>query len=383
LKFKETRDFSRTLVVVTDGYVSFEVEAFELIRQNLNQANLFAFGIGPAVNRFLIEGMAHAGLGEPFIITKAAEAPAEAVRFRQYIERPVLTNIRLRFDGFDVYDLEPVSIGDVFAQRPILVYGKYKGEAKGQVTIEGLSGNKPYKQTLALNQATQTKGQGLRYLWARKRIEILNDYVNIGSDDGKIAEITKLGLDYNLLTNYTSFVAIDDLVRNKSGEYTTVQQPLGLPEGVSNYAVGSSHVMYDMAPVRRKEAKTNSAERLHKQELTVVADEEELVESIAFSEQTNIQLAVPANGMAAFVEYVRQNRRDVGQVPQKGPKGVTFIVTVDDKGQVTHIVILKSPGKVFSQELERLVRAYQWLPAVENGQTLAKSQTAELYISFE
>ena len=60
---------SRTLVVVTDGYVTVEREAFELVRKNLSQANLFAFGIGSSVNRHLMEGLARAGMGEPFVIT--------------------------------------------------------------------------------------------------------------------------------------------------------------------------------------------------------------------------------------------------------------------------------------------------------------------------
>jgi Ca-activated chloride channel family protein len=65
---------SRSMVVVTDGYVRVETEAFDLIRNNLGEANLFAFGIGSSVNRFLIEGMARVGMGEPFVVTKPAEA---------------------------------------------------------------------------------------------------------------------------------------------------------------------------------------------------------------------------------------------------------------------------------------------------------------------
>jgi Ca-activated chloride channel family protein len=53
-----------------------------------------------------------------------------------------------------------------------------------------------------------------------------------------VKEVTDLGLTYNLLTAYTSFVAIDSEVRNKNGNSTTVNQPLPLPQGVSDYAVG-------------------------------------------------------------------------------------------------------------------------------------------------
>jgi Ca-activated chloride channel family protein len=65
----------------------------------------------------------------------------------------------------------------------------------------------------------------------------LADYNQINSNDERIKEITNLGLTYNLLTEYTSFIAADTEIRNQDGQTTTVQQPLPLPHGVSNLAV--------------------------------------------------------------------------------------------------------------------------------------------------
>ena len=56
--------------------MTVEEEVFDLIRNNLGNANMFAFGIGTAVNRHIIEGMARVGMGEPFVIAKPDEAPA-------------------------------------------------------------------------------------------------------------------------------------------------------------------------------------------------------------------------------------------------------------------------------------------------------------------
>ena len=95
----------------------------------------------------------------------------------------------------------------------------------------------------------------LRYLWARHRITLLSDYNQLRARDGRIKEITDLGLAYNLLTAYTSFVAIDKQARNESGQQATVQQPLPLPQGVSDYAVGGMRLA--QAPgafLARKEA---------------------------------------------------------------------------------------------------------------------------------
>jgi Ca-activated chloride channel family protein len=111
---------SRTVVVVTDGYVSAERETFELIRSSLGDANLFAFGVGSSVNRFLIEGMARAGKAEPFMVLRADEAAERAERFRRCVEAPVLTVVRLEAHGFDTFDLEPPALPDVLAERPVV-----------------------------------------------------------------------------------------------------------------------------------------------------------------------------------------------------------------------------------------------------------------------
>lgn len=239
LNLPHDENTSRTIVVVTDGYVSVETQAFDLIRNNLDNANLFAFGIGSSVNRYLIEGMARAGFGEPFIVTKPDEAAAEAEKLRKYIQTPVLTNIDVQYENFDVYDVEPVTIPDVLAERPVIVFGKWRGNPHGTVTISGFHGQNEHIQTLSAGEfLAQPENKALRYLWARNKIATLGDYNTLRQTDQRIEEITQLGLEYNLLTKYTSFVAIDDVVRNPGGAQQTVKQPLPLPKGVSNLAVG-------------------------------------------------------------------------------------------------------------------------------------------------
>jgi Ca-activated chloride channel family protein len=233
-------DRSRSIVVVTDGYVDVETETFDLIRANLGRANLFAFGIGSGVNRFLIEGMAHAGRGEPFIVTNPQEAPARAEEMRRYIESPVLTKATLSSDGFEIYDVEPPGVPDVLASRPVIVFGKWRGPRQGRLTLRGLSGTGPFEKTFDVKSARpDSSNAALRYLWARERIARLDDYQRLANDPGRLQEITRLGLDYQLLTAYTSFIAVDEVVRNHAAaDSPTVKQPLPLPEGVSDLAVG-------------------------------------------------------------------------------------------------------------------------------------------------
>jgi Ca-activated chloride channel family protein len=230
---------ARSIVVVTDGYVTVEKEVFDLIRQNLDNSNLFAFGIGSSVNRFLMEGMARAGKGEPFVVTNEKTAKEEAARFRRYIESPVLTNIKVNFDGFDAYDVEPVAVPDVFSARPVIVFGKWRGEKAGTISIEGLTGEGRFLRLFNVgNTPVSADNSALKYLWARSRIGTLSDYNKLSHAEAAVNEVTRLGLAYNLLTDYTSFIAVDQVVRNVGGNQASVQQPLPMPEGVSDLAVG-------------------------------------------------------------------------------------------------------------------------------------------------
>ena len=231
---------SRSVVLVTDGYISGEQGVFDYIREHLNECNVFAFGIGTAVNRYLIEGVAKAGLGEPFIVTSEAEAPAAAAKFQEYIQTPVLTDISIKPTGFDVYDVHPTHTPDLFAERPVIVFGKWRGQATGSFELNGKTGNGDYVSRVDVDGVQpDDANRALRYLWARSQIAELSDYGTSRVDPERIKNITNLGLKYNLLTQYTSFIAVLETVRNATGQAQDVNQPLPLPLGVTDMAVGS------------------------------------------------------------------------------------------------------------------------------------------------
>jgi Ca-activated chloride channel homolog len=230
---------SRSIVLVTDGYISGEKGVFDYIRDNLDQCNVFSFGIGSSVNRYLIEGVAKAGMGEPFIVTKEEEAPAIAAKFREYIQTPVLTGIKVRSTGFEIYDVHTTHLPDLFARRPVILFGKWRGPANGTFELQGRTGGGDYLTNLNVSGVQPDEAnRALRYLWARSRIAELSDYGSSYLEDDRIKEITSLGLRYSLLTRYTSFIAVREEVRNTQGPAQDVNQPLPLPLGVSDLAVG-------------------------------------------------------------------------------------------------------------------------------------------------
>ena len=232
---------SRSIVVITDGYIAEERGTFTLIHDSLGTTNFFAFGIGSSVNRYLIEGIARAGQGEPFVVTRPDEADAAGDRFRRYIESPVLTSVKVDYRGFDAYDVEPETQPDLFGERPVVVLGKWRGDKHGQIEVTGRTATGTFSKTFDVTDSiTRPEHAALPQLWARNRIARLSEF-NFGRDDEAAREVTTLGLTYSLLTAHTSFIAVLEEVRNPGGQATGVDQPLPLPDGVSDLAVGGQY----------------------------------------------------------------------------------------------------------------------------------------------
>lgn len=240
-----TEDTARSIILITDGYITNEEEILTTIDQNMDSASFFPFGIGSAVNSYLIKGIASAGMGEAFIVTDSEDAEESAERFRTYIESPLLTDIRIDFDHFDIYDVEPSTPSILYAQKPIVLFGKWKGSPSGTITISGKSGAQDYLQEIPVSDiAIDTQNTALRYLWARTRLDRLAGFGSTRNDSSIKDEITQLGLDYNMTTPYTSFIAVVDTIRNTEGNSTDVDQALPLPLHVTNLAVGGGYTAY-------------------------------------------------------------------------------------------------------------------------------------------
>ncbi|MBX2872347.1 MAG: energy transducer TonB [Saprospiraceae bacterium] len=231
---------ARSFAIVTDGYISVEEEVFSYISGHLGTANFFALGIGSSVNRHLIEGIAHVAMSESFVATQKEDSPSIAKKFAQYIKSPVLTDINIQFDGLEVYDVIPRQVPDLLAERPIVVFGKYRGKAKGRIKITGWQHQRKKERSISISsEIPQAANAALPYLWARHKIKSLDDFGQLFGQAEKHKErITALGLDYGLLTRFTSFVAVDTVVRRKQGTSTRVKQPLPLPKNVPNSAIG-------------------------------------------------------------------------------------------------------------------------------------------------
>lgn len=98
-----------------------------------------------------------------------------------------------------------------------------------------------YEKTFSVSEAAEAmENPALPTLWARERVRSLADYAQLTGKPEVIAEVTEIGLRYELLTPYTSFVAVDELPRESAEAPVAVTQALPLPSGVGGGAVGGS-----------------------------------------------------------------------------------------------------------------------------------------------
>lgn len=362
LSLPKTKGYSRSIVIATDGYVSVEAEAFDLIRDNLGKANMFTFGIGSSVNRHLIEGMARVGMGEPFVITNPEQAPETANKFRKLIESPVLTGIEVDFGRFDAYHVEPPSIPDVLADRPVIVFGKWRGRPRGTISIEGFSGKHPFSKKLDVSKITPLKtNSALRYLWARHRIALLADYNQLNRQDERVKEITNLGLTYSLLTAYTSFVAVDTRVRLEDGQAITVKQPLPLPLGVSDYAVGGNRSFsrksvssFAAAPLVSDMKNQVVEESLERKKEDHSTSEPEMDASICEKNPVELGNVTVTDGVSdqpvqkLLKKHLHEFNRCYKNALKKQPRikgNVVFKIMIDRAGRVLNVYLDKDDAK--------------------------------------
>lgn len=230
----------RVVCFMTDGYVGNDAEIVAEVKKHPD-ARVFGFGIGTAVNRFLLSKMSEEGHGEVEYVTNSGEAEAAADRFYERVHTPVLTNISIDWNGLPVTDVYPREVRDLFAAKPIIITGRFARPASGNIVVKGTQGTGEFQRSIPVNfTATAKTNAALEKIWARNKVEDLmsQDWLGIEQGNSKYkADIIKVGLEHSLATQYTSFVAVETRTVVKDGKPVRIEVPVELPEGVSPLAV--------------------------------------------------------------------------------------------------------------------------------------------------
>lgn len=220
----------RIACFMTDGQVNNESAIIEEVRRFSN-ARVFAFGIGDSVNHYLLDSITREGRGDVEYVTKDDDGSAAARRFFERIRNPLMTDIALEFAGVDVSETYPQEIPDLFDTRPVTVTGRYREGGRATITLKGKMRGQPFSREIGVDLPKQgTENEVMATLWARKKLADVMRPGFKGTRDEQEQLITGLGLDYHLVTPFTSFVAVGDDRVTDGAPPRLVEVPVAAPE---------------------------------------------------------------------------------------------------------------------------------------------------------
>jgi Ca-activated chloride channel homolog len=241
----QPRDAERLRVVVfmTDGAVGNEEQVLRTLRRALNEARVYAFGIGSAVNRYLLDKLAEVGRGSVEYIFPGQAIEAAVQRFQNRAAFPVLVDLALDWGGARVADVYPDPLPDLYAGQPLTLSARFHSSGHSQIRLTGRTPQGSYAQTLDLEWPTATPDRGAHWatlpqVWARARLDaLLTRERDFPEQQSKLRqEIISLALEYNLLSPYTAFVAIEQQQNPGREAAVPVQVPIHLPQGTRRKA---------------------------------------------------------------------------------------------------------------------------------------------------
>src|ERR1019366_6569350 len=255
---------TRVVCFMTDGEVGNDLDILAEVQRHPD-ARVFAFGIGSSVNHFLLDGMARYGRGEVEYVGLQDDGSAAARRYHERVSSPLLTDIAIDWGGLaatGVYPPRlpdpfapqtlaaagvcPARIPDLFAAKPLVVSGRYTSPGAGVIRLRGKMAGRDFTREIRVNlPASQPENAQLATLWARRRVADLMSQDFAGLQRGAMRDdlkqqITQLGIDYRLMTPFTSFVAVEDKVITEGGAPRRVEVPVEMPDGMSYQGVFGS-----------------------------------------------------------------------------------------------------------------------------------------------
>jgi Ca-activated chloride channel family protein len=238
----DSQEHLRIVCFMTDGYVGNEAEILSEIQKHPN-ARIFSFGIGSSVNRMLLDKMAEEGRGEVEYVALNDDGSAAAKRFHERVRSPLLTDISLDFGGLQVAEVYPKRINDLFDAKPVVVHGRFTKPGSGTIKLKGKSFGRETVREIAVNfPENEPRHDVLATLWARTRIDDLTrqDYQNQKPETKE--QITNLALEFRLMSQFTSFVAVEERVVTDGGQPRKIEVPVELSEGVNPELVSQSQI---------------------------------------------------------------------------------------------------------------------------------------------
>ena len=259
LQPSDSQQHIRLACFLTDGQVGNEEEIIAEVKKYRN-ARVFAMGFGPAPNRYLLDNITSYGRGEIEYVTR--ESSAVARRFNERIRNPLLTDISVEWSSsLSITEVYPKTIPDLFSAKPVILSGRYLHGGKGTIILRGRMAGQDFVREIPVELPETEEGHDvLASLWARRKIDdLMAQQSGPPINDESREAIVELGLKFKLMTKFTSFVAVDEVIFTGPEEPKQVeiqnyppQQPSGsasVSYAVTVQSAGSDLIMSTDASV--------------------------------------------------------------------------------------------------------------------------------------
>jgi Ca-activated chloride channel family protein len=235
LDFPHDPNRTRVVTFMTDGYIGNELQILKALRAQLLDSRVFSFGVGTSVNRYLLDSMARLGDGHAAYLSLNEDAAPVMDKYFERISHPALANLKVEFTGMKVSEVYPQRVPELFVGRPIILTGRFTGSPSGEVMVRGRAGeqNMSYSLSAAPPQASGAaeENAAISTVWARAKVADLHDE-SIYEGRDVAADVKSTALTYGIMSEYTSFVAVDSVTKTGEGTTKTVQVPVPVPQGV-------------------------------------------------------------------------------------------------------------------------------------------------------
>jgi Ca-activated chloride channel family protein len=245
----------RLVVFLTDGYIGNEHEILSLLNRKIDRARLFSVGVGASVNRYLLSRMAELGRGFERIITDRDDPHRAAQELEKRLNAPVLTDIVMDWGDLNPSQVAPSRIPDLFAGHSLRILGRFDKPGDYEIAVVGRSNGGKARLPLKINvPEASLDGEAIALTWARAAIaenmkklakaqfQQRNDELTTIKED-----IVRLGLSFNLVTQWTAFLAVTEKQINPHPQGTReTSVPLPMVKNVTAAAYPSAPAITGM-----------------------------------------------------------------------------------------------------------------------------------------
>jgi Ca-activated chloride channel family protein len=233
----------RYLFLMTDALVGNDHSILRYLKdQRFQDARVFPVAFGAAPNDYLMKRAAEIGRGFSLQVTNQDNPVALAEQVNALTNSPYMTDLQIDWGDLTVQDQVPERLPDLYAGKPLIVLAKYSQTGFSTVKLRGNVMGQPVELELELElPEIEPAHDSIGSVWARQRIrQIWNRDVGAETPAGK-AEITELGLRHQLVTAYTSFIAVEkELEEAPEGKLITQATKVQAPDGMDSAATSSN-----------------------------------------------------------------------------------------------------------------------------------------------